>query len=206
MEELLMRYPALESCKESIAGVTELMLRTYRSGGKMILFGNGGSSADCDHIVGELMKGFLSIRKMKEEDRTRFCELCGEKGAYMAERLQYGIPAVSLVSANAVNSAFCNDVDPSLVYAQGVWAMGQPNDLVIGISTSGNSGNVINGLIAAKAKGIRCVGLTGIGECQMDTWCDEVIHVREKETYKVQELHLPVYHYLCATVEKILFE
>lgn len=205
MESLLSRYPNLKVCKESVEKALMMMSETYHTGGKILLCGNGGSCADCEHIAGELMKGFLSLRKMKEEDREKFYHILGDDGEFFAENLQYGIPAVSLTCANAVNSAFNNDVEPSLVYAQGVWAMGDKNDLVIGISTSGNSKNVINALIAAKAKGIRTLGLTGKNECRMDKWCDCVVHAPECETYKVQELHLPIYHYLCAALEKELF-
>lgn len=205
MEHLLQRYPVLSRCREEIAAARELMLQTYRMGGKILLCGNGGSCADCDYIVGELMKGFLSRRKMEEHDRERFFSLCGEEGAFYADSLQYGIPALSLAGTAAVNSAFNNDVEPALVYAQGVWAMGQKNDLLIGLSTSGNSENVINALITAKAKGLKSLGLTGAGECAMDRWCDTVIHVPERETFKIQELHLPVYHYLCAAMEAELF-
>lgn len=205
MEHLLQRYPVLSRCREEIAAARELMLQTYRMGGKILLCGNGGSCADCDHIVGELMKGFLSRRKMEEHDRERLFSLCGEEGAFYADSLQYGIPALSLAGTAAVNSAFNNDVEPALVYAQGVWAMGQKNDLLIGLSTSGNSENVINALITAKTKGLKSLGLTGAGECAMDRWCDTVIHVPERETFKIQELHLPVYHYLCATMEAELF-
>lgn len=205
MQELLKRYPELEGCAPAIQKVLELMLQTYKKGGKILLCGNGGSCADCEHIVGELMKGFLSKRKMTETDRNRFVNAFGESGDYFADRLQYGIPAVVLTAHSGLISAFANDVSPELVFAQQVWGLGTEQDLLIGLSCSGNSENIIRAMQTARVKNMRVAGLTGEMPCKMDEVADSVAHVPEKETYKVQELHLPVYHYLCAALEKKLF-
>ena len=205
MNELIKRYPALEECRDSIEKLLNMMHETYKSGGKILLCGNGGSCADCDHIAGELLKGFMSKRKMNEADTLKFKSV--SEGDYMnyAEKLQYGIPAVSLTSHSGVISAFANDVDPELVYAQQVWTLASENDLLIGLSTSGNSKNVITAMVTAKAKNIRVAGLCGKKACKMDDYADAVVHAPEEETYKVQELHLPIYHYLCAELERMVF-
>lgn len=205
MQEVFTRYPALIKCQDEINAVLELMQQTYESGGKILLCGNGGSCADGEHIVGELMKGFLNKRAMNRHDQQQFKDLLGDASDCFVSGLQYGIPALSLNAHGALLSAFSNDVDASLVFAQQVWGLGNENDLLIGISTSGNSANVINAMITANVKHIKCVGLTGKNPCKMDQYCSAVIHVPEVETYKVQELHLPVYHYLCAQLEENLF-
>ena len=205
MQELLLRYPMLSSCEASIRGALDMMKETYKTGGTMLLCGNGGSCADCEHIVGELMKGFLSLRPMKEEDFSAFHAAFPDDAEAFRSTLQYGIPAISLPSLTAVSSAFINDVASDMLYAQLVYGFARKHDLVIGISTSGNSKNVINALKVAKVKGLKTLGLTGSKPCLMDDICDVVIKVPETETYKIQELHLPVYHYLCAALEAELF-
>ena len=205
MKELFQRYPALVSCEESLNAALSAMEKTYRNGGTILLCGNGGSCADCDHIVGELMKGFLSLRPMDDATKRALTERCTEDGAKMAERLQRGIPAISLAAHAGVMTAFSNDVDPDLVYAQLVYAFARPHDLVMGISTSGNSKNVVAALKMAAAMGLSNVGLTGGKDCAMDSICDVTVKAPETETFKVQEYHLPIYHYLCAALEETLF-
>ncbi len=205
MQKLFERYPALSVCEQDIKNALTLMKEAYDAGGTMLLCGNGGSCADCEHIVGELMKGFLSLRKMKDEDFQAIKAQFPEDADAFRETLQYGIPAISLPSLTAVGSAFINDVTADMVYAQLVYGMGRKNDLVIGLSTSGNSKNVVNALKIAKVKGLKTIGLTGAKPSLMDTLCDVIIKVPEIETYKIQEYHLPVYHYLCAALEDILF-
>ena len=200
------RYPALAECAEEIRTAAERMLCTYRNGGKILVCGNGGSCADSDHIVGELMKGFLSKRPMGEEQKRNFRQTLGKDAEKLIERLQQGIPAISLPSQAALISAYANDVDPELVYAQLVYGYGKPGDLLIGISTSGNAKNVVAAVRVAKALGIATVGLTGMRESALSALCDCTIRVPETETYKVQELHLPVYHFLCAWLEEQAFE
>ena len=205
MQKLFERYPALSVCEQDIKNALTLMKEAYDAGGTMLLCGNGGSCADCEHIVGELMKGFLSLRKMKDDDFQAIKAQFPEDADFFRETLQYGIPAISLPSLTAVGSAFINDVAADMAYAQLIYGMGRKNDLVIGLSTSGNSKNVVNALKIAKAKGLKTLGLTGAKPSLMDTLCDVVIKVPETETYKIQEYHLPVYHYLCAALEDILF-
>lgn len=206
IDELVARYPVLEECRESIKKAVDALYNSYCKGGKVLICGNGGSCSDCEHITGELMKGFLGRRPMNSQDRAGFNALFGEIGDDMANKLQYGIPAISLPSQSALLSAFANDVDPSLVYAQLVWGYGRKEDCVIGLTTSGNSDNVVKACMVAKAKGVFSIGLAGKNLCKLDEICDIVIHAPETETYKVQELHLPIYHTICAMLEKKAFE
>lgn len=195
MKELLERYPCLVECRESIEEALEIIIDTYKNGGKILVCGNGGSAADSEHIVGELMKGFMKKREVMDEripERMRGC-------------LQGALPAISLPSQCAVLSAFINDVDPEMMYAQLVLGYANENDLVIGLSTSGNSKNVVNAVELAKCLGVKTLSLTGRNESKLSELSDVTIRVPETETYKVQELHLPVYHYLCAETEKALF-
>lgn len=200
-----MRYPALCECKSDIDSALELMKKVYRSGGTVYVCGNGGSCSDSDHIVGELMKGFLLRRRLSDEETERFSKLY-EDGDGFAAKLQKALPAVSLTAQSAILSAFANDVDADFVYAQLVYGYAHENDLVIGISTSGNSKNVVNAAKAAKARGAAALALTGACESKLSELCDVTVRVPETETFKVQELHLPVYHYLCAALEKEFFD
>ena len=188
-------YPALSVCQDDIEKAIEQMLHTYRQGGKLLLCGNGGSAADSDHIVGELMKGFLLPRPVTDERLPQ----------RLRRGLQGSLPAISLPSQSAVLSAFCNDVDPEMMYAQLVYGYGRPGDLVVGISTSGNSKNVVNALEVAKCLGLSTLALTGEKESRLSQLADVTIRVPAVETYLVQEYHLPVYHYLCARVEQAMF-
>lgn len=195
MKELLDRYPCLVECRESIEKALRIIIDTYKNGGKILVCGNGGSAADSEHIVGELMKGFMKKRNVTDEripERMRDC-------------LQGALPAISLPSQCAVLSAFINDVEPEMMYAQLVLGYANENDLVIGLSTSGNSKNVVNAVELAKCLGVKTLSLTGRNESKMSELSDVTIRVPETETYKVQELHLPVYHYLCSETEKTLF-
>ncbi|MBR3894064.1 MAG: SIS domain-containing protein [Clostridia bacterium] len=205
MEGLIARYPALESCKNEIGRAAEAMLSAYRSGGKILVCGNGGSCADADHIVGELMKGFLQKRCMTDAQKERFRAALEDKAEPLVEQLQRGIPAISLPAQSAVLSAFANDVDAELVYAQMVFGYAKEGDLFLGLSTSGNAGNVVAAARVAKAMGLRTLALTGERESALSEICDVTVRVPECETFRVQELHLPVYHYLCAWVEESLF-
>lgn len=195
MKNLLARYPALEVCSEDIQKALELMINTYKCGGKILVCGNGGSAADSEHIVGELMKGFISKRSV--DDKRIPNEL--------AVNLQGSLPAISLPSQCAILSAYINDVEPDMMYAQLVYGYAKPEDLVIGLSTSGNSKNVVNAVKVAKAVGAKALCMTGKSGGMLNTLADVTIKVPETETYKIQEYHLPVYHYLCAAVEKYFF-
>lgn len=195
MRELLERYPALIECREDIERAAELMIETYEKGGKVLCCGNGGSASDSEHIVGELMKGFLLARKVIDE---RIPE-------DLRDKLQGTLPAISLPSQTSVSSAFVNDCDPEMVYAQLVYGYARDNDLLIAISTSGNSKNVVAAARVAKAVGIKVIALTGKKESKLSEIADVCIKAPETETFKVQECHLPIYHYLCANTEAKFF-
>ena len=206
LAELMERYPSLRECESDIIAARDMMLEVYRAGGKILVCGNGGSCADSDHIVGELMKGFLLRRPMSEQMKNRFTDTLGEDANELIDKLQCGIPAISLPAQSAVLSAYANDVDGDLVYAQLVFGYATEKDMLIGISTSGNSRNVVPAAKVAKALGARTLALTGARDSKLSALCDCTVRVPETETFKVQELHLPVYHYLCAAVERELFE
>ena len=195
MENLLKRYPALENASDSIQKALKMIIEVYENNGKVLICGNGGSAADSEHIVGELMKGFMLKREVKDE-RIPEDLRCGLQGA---------LPAISLPSQSAVLTAFINDVDPEMAYAQLVYGYATDKDLIIGISTSGNSKNVVNAVRVAKAVGAKTISLTGMKDSKLSEISDITIKVPETETYKIQEYHLPVYHYLCAAVEKHFF-
>ena len=205
MENLIKRYPQLEVCRESLKKALDVMIETYKNGGKILLCGNGGSCADCDHIVGELMKGFLSMRKIDENMAEKIGVMFPEDKEYFEKTLQGSLPAISLPNQSALLSAFANDVDADMVYAQLVFGYGKPEDLLIAMSTSGNSKNVVNAAKMAKVKGMKVLAFTGERESKLSDICDITIKAPECETYKIQELHLPIYHYLCAEVEKQIF-
>lgn len=195
LNELLMRYPALSECKDEIENALELIINTYKKGGKVIVCGNGGSAADSEHIVGELMKGFMLKREVSDE---RIPEA-------LRKNLQGALPAISLPSQSAILSAFINDVDPDMMYAQLVYGYATEKDLLICLSTSGNSKNCVNAAQVAKAVDAKVLSLTGQKESKLSEISDCTIKVPETETFKVQEYHLPVYHYLCAMTEKYFF-
>lgn len=206
MNDIFDRFPELSVCKESMIKAVEMMCETYYNGGKILVCGNGGSCADSEHIVGELMKSFTLAREIPVEDKEKLFSLLGSESESFSANLQRGIPAFSLCSQSGVMTAYNNDVNPDMVYAQLLYACGKKEDLLIGISTSGNSKNVVNAVKTAKAFGIKSLCLTGANECVLDKFADCIIKVPETETYKIQELHLPVYHYLCLETEKKLFE
>lgn len=195
MNELLLRYPQLAECEKDIKNALDLILDTYKNDGKILVCGNGGSAADSEHIVGELMKGFLKKREVTDE---RIPE-------YLRKNLQGALPAISLPSQSAILSAFINDVEPEMLYAQLVYGYAKKNDLVIGISTSGNSKNIVNAVKTANCMGVKTLSLTGKNESILSKISTVTVRVPETETYKIQELHLPVYHYLCAAAENIFF-
>ena len=205
LTELMTRYPQLACCREALERTMELLRDMCRGGGKLLCCGNGGSAADCEHIVGELMKGFLLPRPMTDEMARKLDSMFPENAAAFQKAMQRSIPAISLPSQVAVLSAYVNDVDPEYFYAQLVQGYGRKEDVLLCISTSGNSKNVVRAAQMAKALGIRSFALTGSRACRLDELCDVVIKVPETETFKVQELHLPVYHFLCAQLEEELY-
>ena len=205
MNELLTRYPTLTACADEIAAARDALIACYEAGGKVLLCGNGGSASDSDHIVGELMKGFLKKRPLSEERKAQMKAASPALTDETLSKLQVGLPAVSLPSIAGLNSAFCNDVDPELIYAQSVLGLAKAGDILIALSTSGNAKNVAHAVAVAKALGVTVIGMTGEAGGTLGREADIAIRVPERETFKVQELHLPVYHYLCAAVEAHFF-
>ena len=201
ISNLISRFPSLLSCEAEVRSAVHMIEKSCFSGGKVLLCGNGGSAADCEHIAGELLKGFLLKREAKGETLEA---LTGELGDD-AKKLQGGIPAIPLPSLSGVVSAFNNDVDASLVYAQLVCAFGRADDVLLAFSTSGNSENVVKAVKAARALGIPSIAFTGETGGKLYPLADVCIRVPEGETYKIQEYHLPVYHAICAEVEKNIF-
>lgn len=206
INELIKRYPALLPIKNDIELTAKALIDCYNNGGKLLICGNGGSCADSDHIVGELMKGFLKKRPLNNDLKIKMKTNYHEIEDSILDKLQMGLPAISLPSFTALNSAFCNDVDPELIYAQALMGLGNKNDILLGISTSGNSKNVYAAAKVGKALGLTVIGLTGADGGKLKDISNICIIAPEKETFKIQELHLPIYHYLCAEVENYFFK
>ena len=200
-DSLFIRYPVLEGCKGSIYKAFELLKETVLRQNILYLAGNGGSAADSEHIVGELMKSFMAKRPIDEKLADKLKSLYGEEGGKLSLELEGGFRAVSLPSLISLSTAIINDVNSDVMFAQMLNSIGVEGDVFWGISTSGNSKNIVKAAMLAKAKGLKVMALVGQKECRLDALCDVVIHVPETETYKVQELHLPVYHALCAMLE-----
>ena len=205
LNHLIDRYPKLIVCKEDIMRAYELLETAYQSGRKLLVCGNGGSASDSEHIVGELMKEFKLKRKIYGNQATALKEIDPELGQVLADNLQGALPAISLTGHSSLQTAYMNDAVPELVFAQQVNGYGQTGDVFLGISTSGNSQNVLYAAIAAKAKGLKVIGLTGQCQNRLMQYADVCICVPEVDTYKVQELHLPVYHCLCMMLEDKFF-
>ena len=203
INDLFLRYPALAVCKDEITKAAETICKAFANGKKLLLCGNGGSASDSLHIVGELMKEFAVKRPLPEKVKYALAQ-AGDDG-YMAKNLQGGLPAISLVGVTALESAYANDAAPDLAFAQQVLALGKEGDVLLGITTSGNSANVIYATRAAKAIGMTSVVLTGGTGGKIKDMCDCAVVVPAKETYKVQEYHLPVYHTLCLAIENEFF-
>ncbi len=200
------RHPDLLPVKAEIMAVCSGLITAFQNGNKLLLCGNGGSSADCDHIAGELLKGFLLKRPVSQELKQRMQAQYGDMGGEIAAKLQMGLPAISLNTHGAVISAFANDVDPTFSYAQQVLAYGKPGDVLIGISTSGNAKNVAAAVMTANVLGLHTVGLTGKDGGQLKKHSEIAIVSPQQETYRIQEDHLAVYHLMCAVVELEMFE
>jgi D-sedoheptulose 7-phosphate isomerase len=204
-DELVRRYPQLSGLAEEIARAASLMTDCFLKGNKLLVCGNGGSSSDSDHIAGELLKGFENQRPLKDSLREDLKRISAERGTYLAEKLQSGLPVISLSAHTGVVTAVSNDTDASLIYAQQVAAFGRPGDVLVGISTSGNAANVIDAAIIAKALGMTIIGMTGRTGGRLKDYCDILLNVPESRTAYVQELHLPVYHTICLMIEEHLF-
>jgi D-sedoheptulose 7-phosphate isomerase len=201
LNELCERHRLLNPLKNKIGEAVDTIIRSYTDGGKLLICGNGGSCSDSDHIVGELMKSFESKRPVNKDVAQRLSEVSVERGSYLAEKLECGLPAISLCSQNALTTAICNDVGADLVFAQQVLGYGCEKDILVALSTSGNSRNIVDACITARAIGMKVIGLTGISGGEMRQYCDILLNVPEKRTAYVQELHLPVFHAICLIVE-----
>jgi len=201
LDQLCERYPSLSDLRDRIAEAAGMIIDCYTRGGKLLVCGNGGSSSDSDHFAAELMKSFESRRPLDESLKKRFTEISGSRGKILAEKLEHSLPAISLPSNTALTTAISNDIDPSMIFAQQIIGFGNEGDVFIGISTSGNSQNVVDACITARTLNLNVIGITGITGGKMKQYCDLLINVPETRTAWVQELHLPVLHAICLIVE-----
>lgn len=202
---LVERYPQLSCIANDLYSCYSIIADCYKKGGKLLIAGNGGSAADAEHIVGELMKGFKLQRKVDEAFASRLCDLNEELGSVLAQNLQGALPAIALNGHPALSTAYMNDCEPLLCFAQQVNGYGKEGDVFLGISTSGNSKNILYAAVTARAKGMKIIGLTGANNCKLEQMSDVCIKVPETETYMIQEMHLPVYHCLCLMLENEFF-
>lgn len=204
MDQLILRYPKLEKVKNEITGALKTLITTYENGKKLFVCGNGGSAADCDHIVGELMKSFKMKRPVTKETEKKL-EEASPLGKELSVLLERGLPAISLCEHNSLSTAYANDRDPYAVFAQQLSVLGSHGDTLIVLTTSGNSKNCLYAATVAKAYGINVISITGESGGKISDLADVAIKLPEHETYLVQELTLPLYHYLCAALEKHFF-
>lgn len=205
LELLMERYPELSGCRESILEAYKILEKCYASGGKLLVAGNGGSAADAEHIVGELMKSFVLPRKLSAEYCERLIGADAELGDILQKNLQGALPAIALDGHVSLSTAYMNDCEPLLCFAQQVNGFGAAGDVFMGISTSGNSQNIMFAAVTARAKGMPVIGLTGEKESKLSAFADVCIRVPKAMTYQIQELHLPVYHCLCLMLEERFF-
>ena len=199
------RYPALKIVEDDIARAYQILEDSYKNGGKLLVAGNGGSAADAEHIVGDLMKGFKLPRKPQSDFADKLIQTNTELGAVLAENLQGALPAIALDGHPALSTAYMNDCEPLLCFAQQVNGYGKTGDVFLGISTSGNSKKVLYAATTAHAKGMKVIGLTGAKSSKLEQMSDVCIKVPQIETYMIQEFHLPVYHCLCLMLEDEFF-
>ncbi len=205
LDGLFARYPVLAACRTDVFAAADTICESFRAGGKLIACGNGGSAADAEHIVGELMKGFLKKRPLPQATREKMKAAFPQDADYLYENLQGALPAISLVNSVALGTAFANDQSADLVFAQQVLGLGREGDVLFAISTSGNSKNVLYAVEIAKVRGLKTVALTGRSGGKLKPVADITIAVPEDETYRIQELHLPVYHAICIAAEEEFF-
>ena len=205
LDELIERYPILSGQRESIVVAYRILEYSYSNNGKLLVAGNGGSAADSEHIVGELMKSFVKPRNLNIKLKEKLMSIDERLGEVLANNLQGALPAISVTGHVDLSTAYLNDCNPLLSFAQQVNGFGNEGDVFLGISTSGNSENILFALVTAKAKGMKTVGLSGRDGGKMKEYCDEIIIAPENETFKIQELHLPIYHALCLMLEERFF-
>ena len=202
---LIKRYQVLEECKQEIINAYMLLEEAYENDKKLLIAGHGGSAADSEHIAGELMKRFKTPRPVSVDFSSKLMEIDPVRGAELAKNLERGLMAIPLVAHEALTTAYINDVDGLGVFAQQLYGYGRSGDVFLGISTSGNSKNIMSAAVVAKALGIKIIGLTGAWGGELAMIADVTIKVPETETYMIQELHLPVYHCLCLMLEEHFF-
>lgn len=205
IEDLVKRYSVLQVCEKDIRSAFDLIVISYKNRGKLLIAGNGGSAADSDHISGELLKSFIKLRTPSQDFLDKLKSIDFETGAYLADKLQGSLAAIPLTNNSAVMTASLNDVDGNVMFAQQVNGLGNLEDVFLGISTSGNSKDILYAMVTAKAKGLKTIVLSGRDGGKLRTIADVSIIVPEKETYKIQELHLPIYHALCLQIEEYFF-
>ena len=191
--------------KLNIDAAIESLIASYDTGGKLMICGNGGSAADCEHIVGELMKGFCLPRSLSSADLDQLAKTCGDDTDLLGKKLQYGLPALSLVSHSSLITAIANDLDTDIIFAQQIWGLGKAGDTLLAISTSGTSRNVVLAAKVARAKHITVIGLTGEGGGLLAPHCDVLIDVPSDDVARIQEMHLPIYHKICQSIETHYF-
>lgn len=205
LNDLIKRYPPISDLKENIWLTYQIILESLKNGGTVFTCGNGGSASDSEHIAGELLKGFILKRGLDEKTKQVFSEKFGVDGTNLAEKLQYGLRAISLTSHPAFITAFANDVDADLIFAQQLFGLGRKDDVLIAISTSGNSPNIYNCVLTASMMGIKTVLMTGKVGGRCAGLVDIALKMPENEAYKIQEYHLPIYHTLCLMIEDYFY-
>lgn len=206
IDVLIERYPQINKCKKEIEKAYLIFEESYAKGNKLLVAGNGGSAADSEHIVGELMKGFENPRNLSSEYKERLMSVNDELGKVLGENLQMALPTIALDGHVALTTAYMNDCEPLLCFAQQVNGYGKEGDVFLGISTSGNSKNILYAAVVAKAKGMKVVALTGAKDSKLSQIADVTIKAPETRTYRIQEYHLPIYHCLCLMLEKRFFK
>lgn len=202
IDQLIERYPSLSVCKKDIEDAAIAMIESFKNGGKLLVAGNGGSCADSDHITGELLKSFCKKRTPSSDFINKIKAIDADTGAYLAYKLQGSLPAIALTNNTALMTASLNDVDGNVMFAQQVNGYGVKGDVFLGISTSGNSKDIVYPTVVAKAKGLKTIALTGKNGGKLKELADICIIVPQSETFMIQELHLPVYHALCLEIEE----
>ena len=201
ISDLISKYPLLSGVESEIADAYKILENCFESKGKLLCAGNGGSSADSDHMATELIKQFVLLRPLDADLQAKIKKVDASNGEYLAKSLQHGLPAFSLTSNSSIVTAMSNDCDYNLAFAQQIISLGRSGDVFFGISTSGNSQSVVYAAAVAKAMGIKVIGLTGMTGGRLKDFCDTCIIVPGSDTYQIQELHLPVYHCLCLMLE-----
>ncbi|MCX9024038.1 D-sedoheptulose-7-phosphate isomerase [Citrobacter portucalensis] len=205
LQQTMTDNPALMECESTIITAWEYLLHCFRNDGKLLLCGNGGSASDCEHIVGELMKGFILPRPLPESIKAKILTAWPEQGDYLGKHLQSALPAISLVSHTSLSSAFINDVAADMVYAQQVYGYGRPGDILLALSTSGNAKNVLNAVRIAEVCDMKTIAISGSKGGELSRLAQCVINLPADKTYRIQELTLAVYHCLCAMLEVEIF-